>query len=63
MHWERWKAWAAGDPRWRVISLDATELSPSEVADALEAWIEAERALTRAGVHPLAHWAGAAGRL
>ena len=63
MHWERWEGWAAGDPRWRVIRLDTTELSPTQVASALAAWIEAERAVVRAGRHPLAHWAGSAGRL
>jgi hypothetical protein len=63
MHWERWIGWAAGDPRWRVIRLDTTGLSPTQVADAVAAWIEAERGLMRAGRHPLAHWAGSAGRL
>ena len=61
--WERWEGWTAGDPRWRVLRIDTTQLSPEEVADALAAWIEAERELTRAGAHPLSHWAGSAGRL
>jgi hypothetical protein len=63
MRWERWESWPPGDPRWRVIRLDTTKLTPREVADALEAWIEAERALVRLGHHPLAHWSGTAGRL
>jgi hypothetical protein len=57
MRWERWESWSPGDPRWRVIRLDTTELTPPEVADALAAWIDDERALVRAGRHPLAHWA------
>jgi hypothetical protein len=63
MHWGRWESWAAGDPRWRVLRLDTTQRSPEEVADALAAWIEAERELARAGAHPLTDWADSAGRL
>jgi hypothetical protein len=62
MRWDRCESWTAGDPRWRVVRLDTTQRSPSEVADALEAWIEGERALMRAGAHPLADWPYAAGR-
>ena len=63
MRWERWERWSTGDPRWRVLRLDTTHLSPEQVALALVAWIEAERALVQAGAHPLAHWAGTAGRI
>jgi hypothetical protein len=63
MRWDRCESWTAGDPRWRVVRLDTTQRSPSAVADALEAWVEDERALMRAGRHPLADWPGSTGRL
>jgi hypothetical protein len=62
MRWDRWESWTADDPRWRVARLDTTQRSPSGVADALEAWIEDERALMRAGARPLTDWPGPAGR-
>jgi hypothetical protein len=60
MRWIRWERWTAEDPRWRVLRLDTTELSPGEVADEFAAWIEAERALMRGGTHPLSNWADVA---
>lgn len=45
--WERWVDWRAGDPRWRVQVIDTSERSIHEVAGALSAWIENERAQSR----------------
>jgi hypothetical protein len=44
MRWERWSNWCAGDPRWRVRVIDTSRLAVDRVADALEGWIEEERA-------------------
>jgi hypothetical protein len=54
MQWGRWSGWKAGDPRWRVYVVDTSAQSRAHAADALAKWIEAERALHRAGRHPLA---------
>ena len=45
MRWDRWSAWSAGDPRWRVDVIDTTALAIPEVADRVLAW--AERAISR----------------
>ena len=55
--WARWSRWQAGDPRWRVRVLDTSALPVDEVADELATWIAEERALVRAGTHPLLRWA------
>jgi hypothetical protein len=54
MEWERWSAWEAGDSRWRVHVIDTSDAPVARVAEALAAWVEDERALFRAGKHPLA---------
>jgi hypothetical protein len=61
MRWERWRAWSAGDPRWRVEVLDTTRKDRPAAAQAVAAWIERERALRDSGNHPLARgrWADA----
>ena len=46
MRWERWAGWRAGNPRWRVRVVDSTAIGIDEVADALQAWVEDERART-----------------
>ena len=54
MRWSRWSGWGAGDSRWRVRVID-TSTSPVEaVVEELVEWIDEERALFRAGAHPLA---------
>lgn len=53
MHWSRWTEWEAGDPRWRVHVLDSSALSVEQIASGLVEWIGEERALLRAGNHPL----------
>lgn len=58
LRWERWSDWKAGDPRWRVRVIDTSALSVDRVATELAAWIQEERTLFRAGVHPLSAWAG-----
>lgn len=58
MVWSRWTDLQPGDPRWRVHVVDTTGLTPDEVADDLERWIAAERALLATGTHP---WALAPG--
>jgi hypothetical protein len=60
MHWGRWSGWTRGDPRWQVHTIDTTKTPPPVAAERLAAWIAAERALLRCGVHPLARgrWAG-----
>jgi hypothetical protein len=45
MRWERWSGWESGDPRWRVRILDTSELTLSDVAERVVAWIEDERAV------------------
>jgi hypothetical protein len=57
MRWSRWSSWAAGDPRWRVRTIDTSTLSVEQVAEELLEWISEERALVRTGAHPLAEWA------
>jgi hypothetical protein len=54
MRWTRWSDWRAGDPRWRVRTIDTSALPVENVADELVEWIDAERALFRSGAHPLA---------
>jgi hypothetical protein len=54
MHWSRWVGWQAGDPRWRVHVIDTTAWPVREVGSEVRNWIENERALVRAGAHPLA---------
>jgi hypothetical protein len=54
MFWSRWSQWRAGDPRWRIHVIDSSHLTMEVVAAALAAWVEEERALFRAGGHPLA---------
>jgi hypothetical protein len=54
MHWDRWADWRAGDPRWRVRTLDVSRLSVDAVADELLRWVRSERELVRLGRHPLA---------
>lgn len=54
MHWSRWSSWRAGDPRWRVRAIDTSALPVEKVAEELVEWIREERALFRAGAHPLA---------
>jgi hypothetical protein len=54
MRWERWDKWQAGDPRWRVCVIDTSALPIAGVVDELVRWIDSERALFRAGTHPLA---------
>lgn len=53
MHWSRWTDWVAGDPRWRVHVLDTSAMPVEEVARELIEWIDEERALIKAGKHPL----------
>jgi hypothetical protein len=53
MQWSRWSDWEAGDPRWRVRVIDTSALPVDEVASKLTEWISEERALLRAGSHPL----------
>jgi hypothetical protein len=53
MQWNRWSSWEAGDPRWRVLTVDTTALPVERVVDELLEWIGAERAALDAGVHPL----------
>lgn len=53
MRWSRWNAWRAGDPRWRVRVVDTSAAPVEEVAEELVEWINEERALVRAGGHPL----------
>jgi hypothetical protein len=60
MRWERWSAWRAGDPRWRVRLVDTSRASVEETAAELEAWIADERSLVARGEHPLAEWSAAA---
>ena len=54
MRWTRWSDWQAGDPRWRVRTIDTSALPVEKIADDLVEWIDAERALFRSGAHPLA---------
>lgn len=54
MRWARWSTWRAGDPRWRVPTIDTSRSGVEQVAARLADWIEGERALLRAGSHPLA---------
>lgn len=54
MRWPRWTGWRTGDPRWRVRVIDTSASPVEEVAAELVAWIDEERALFRAGTHPLA---------
>lgn len=44
MHWQRWTAWSADDPRWRVQVIDTTALSIGQSTERLASWIEACRA-------------------
>lgn len=53
MRWSRWNLWRAGDPRWRVRVVDTSASPVEEVAGELVEWIGEERALLRAGTHPL----------
>ena len=53
MQWDRWSSWKAGDPRWRIHSVDTTALPVERVADELVEWIQGERAALDAGLHPL----------
>jgi hypothetical protein len=53
MQWSRWTGWEAGDPRWRVHVIDTSDAPVEEVAASLIEWISEERALLRAGNHPL----------
>jgi hypothetical protein len=57
MRWERWSRWRPGDARWRVRVIDTSALPVGRVVDELAAWVGEERALFRAGRHPLAGWA------
>jgi hypothetical protein len=54
MRWARWSDWKPGDPRWRVHVIDTSSLPVERVAECLIEWIGGERALVRAGTHPLA---------
>lgn len=60
MRWQRWSRWRPGDPRWRVRVIDTSALPVERVVDELAAWVGEERALFRAGSHPLAGWADVA---
>lgn len=39
MRWDRWAEWERGDPRWTAEIIDTDELSPAEVAGAVEQWV------------------------
>jgi hypothetical protein len=43
-HWERWSAWTAADPRWRVQLIDTSTQQIADSANAVAAWIEHTRA-------------------
>jgi hypothetical protein len=53
MRWERWSDWQAGDPRWHIRVIDTSAPSVEQIAGELSSWIAEERALVRAGTHPL----------
>lgn len=38
MAWERWAGWRQGDPRWDATIIDTDHRSPTDVAEAAEAW-------------------------
>jgi hypothetical protein len=43
MAWERFSAWSAGDPRWRVRVIDTSTARIDDVADQVVQWIAEER--------------------
>jgi hypothetical protein len=48
--WERWRHWAAGDPRWSVLVIDTGEASVFDSATRLISWIEQQRERRAAGL-------------
>lgn len=52
-HWDRWRGWERGDPRWSVFPLDTTTTPPREVASRIADWIEEQRRMHALGVGAL----------
>lgn len=53
MRWDRWSAWTAADPRWRVTTLDTTTAGADRTRQQLRAWVEDSRGARDAGTAPL----------
>lgn len=44
MVWERWADWGSGDTRWAAEVIETDDLPPSEMAGAVEKWVQRELA-------------------